>query len=163
MAQASTAQEALIAELLGDVGRLHDEIKALDERLPAVIANAEDQLAASVGRLSQVAKNIEAVTEKHKEAIQQWTAAKAEEGLLSIQKSAAQEAAALRKVVEQALQEQADRALAGAAAALRATATAQEDAASKMKGVGKVVISAVIAAGLFGGIIGALLTTWMAK
>lgn len=34
MAGASTAQEALIAELLGDVGKLHDEVKALQVILP---------------------------------------------------------------------------------------------------------------------------------
>lgn len=35
---ATTAQEVLIAELLGDVGNLHDEIKALPEGLKAALA-----------------------------------------------------------------------------------------------------------------------------
>ena len=35
---ASTAQEALIAELLGDVGKLHDQIKALPDALKASVA-----------------------------------------------------------------------------------------------------------------------------
>lgn len=34
MAGASTAQEALIAELLGDVGKLHDEVKTLQDIVP---------------------------------------------------------------------------------------------------------------------------------
>ena len=37
---ANTAQEVLIAELLGDVGRLHDQIKALPEGLKTSLAPA---------------------------------------------------------------------------------------------------------------------------
>jgi hypothetical protein len=43
---ASTAQEALIAELLGDVGKLHDEVKALRESLPAVVADLTERTTA---------------------------------------------------------------------------------------------------------------------
>jgi hypothetical protein len=43
---ASTAQEALIAELLGDVGKLHDEVKALRESLPAVVAELSERTTA---------------------------------------------------------------------------------------------------------------------
>jgi hypothetical protein len=43
---ASTAQEALIAELLGDVGKLHDEVKALRESLPAVVAELTERTTA---------------------------------------------------------------------------------------------------------------------
>jgi hypothetical protein len=39
---ASTAQEALIAELLGDVGLLHDDVKALRELLPTITKAAAD-------------------------------------------------------------------------------------------------------------------------
>ncbi len=39
----STARDALTAELLGDVGKLHDEIKALPEKLGAVSRNLEGQ------------------------------------------------------------------------------------------------------------------------
>ncbi|MBP1152562.1 hypothetical protein [Methylocaldum sp. RMAD-M] len=43
---ASTAQEALIAELLGDVGKLHDEVKALRESLPAIVADLNERTTA---------------------------------------------------------------------------------------------------------------------
>jgi hypothetical protein len=43
---ASTTQEALIAELLGDVGKLHDEVKALRESLPAVVAELSERTTA---------------------------------------------------------------------------------------------------------------------
>lgn len=41
----STVREALIAELLGDVGLLHDQIKDLENRLPSLFASLEKRLA----------------------------------------------------------------------------------------------------------------------
>lgn len=41
---ASTAMEALTAELLGDVGKLHDDVKALHQLLPAMTKEASDDL-----------------------------------------------------------------------------------------------------------------------
>lgn len=40
----STIREALIAELLGDVGRLHDEVKALENRLPELFRELEGSI-----------------------------------------------------------------------------------------------------------------------
>lgn len=50
---ASTAMEALTAELLGDVGLLHDEVKKLREAIPTLSAEAEAQLAPVVGMVVQ--------------------------------------------------------------------------------------------------------------
>jgi hypothetical protein len=41
---ASTAMEALTAELLGDVGKLHDDVKALHQLLPTMTKAAGDDL-----------------------------------------------------------------------------------------------------------------------
>lgn len=43
----STALEALTAELLGDVGLLHDEVKALKETLPEVVQTLSETLPAA--------------------------------------------------------------------------------------------------------------------
>lgn len=48
-----TTLDALIAELLGDVGSLHREVKALDERLPVLIEQMESQLTSIVASLQQ--------------------------------------------------------------------------------------------------------------
>lgn len=48
----NTHLDALVAEMLGDIGKLHDELKALkDETLPAVVTDAEQKLAGVVGAL----------------------------------------------------------------------------------------------------------------
>lgn len=44
MAGESTAKDALIAELLGDVGNLHDEVKAINKTIPIMAKEAKDQL-----------------------------------------------------------------------------------------------------------------------
>ena len=64
---ASTAQEVLIAELLGDIGRLHDQVKTL----PAGIKGA---IAPAVGELVSATKEAQAsiatlVSEKGKAAV----------------------------------------------------------------------------------------------
>ena len=52
--------DLLIAELLGDVGKLHDEIRVLkDDALPAIITDAETKLAGIVGILVKAAKHYE--------------------------------------------------------------------------------------------------------
>ena len=68
---ASTAQEALIAELLGDVGKLHDQIKALPDALKASVAPTIGALALA----SREAKaTIDQYADAQKTAFQHFTA-----------------------------------------------------------------------------------------
>ena len=68
--RASTAQEALLAELLGDVGRLHDEVKAL----PAAMSAAEQRLTATVAALTGASDQYRmAITAFNDEAKQELT------------------------------------------------------------------------------------------
>ena len=48
----NTTMDALIAELLGDVGKLHAELTALNGALPAMTANVEKRLGAVVNTLT---------------------------------------------------------------------------------------------------------------
>lgn len=50
---ASTAMEALTAELLGDVGKLHDDVKALHELLPTMTKAASDDLHVITGKVGE--------------------------------------------------------------------------------------------------------------
>lgn len=59
MAGPSTNMEALLAELLGDVGRVHDEIKALPDQLAptlGALVTATEQLQDRANTLSENAK-----------------------------------------------------------------------------------------------------------
>ena len=58
---ASTAQEALIAELLGDVGKLHDMIKALPDAL-------QTSLTPTIGALTLAAKAARVTIDQHAES-----------------------------------------------------------------------------------------------
>lgn len=49
----STALEALTAELLGDVGKLHDDVKALRELLPGVANGVTEGLQAASEKINQ--------------------------------------------------------------------------------------------------------------
>lgn len=153
----------LYQEVLGEIDELLKRIEGIDLDLSNQVQAAEAQLAATVGKLVQASKGIEAVTEKHKEAIQQWTAAKAEEGRQAVQKAGSEQAAELRRIVEQVLQEQAGRALAGAAASIQSAAAVQKEAANRMQVAWGVGIAALFAAAIIGGIIGGYVTTWIAK
>jgi len=50
---ASTAMEALTAELLGDVGKLHDDVKALHELLPTMTKAASDDIQVITGKVGE--------------------------------------------------------------------------------------------------------------
>lgn len=53
--------DLLIAEMLGDVGKLHDEIRLLkDEALPAIVTDAERKLSGVVGTLVAAGENYRA-------------------------------------------------------------------------------------------------------
>jgi len=50
---ASTALEALTAELLGDVGKLHDDVKSLHELLPTITKTASNDLQIITGKVGE--------------------------------------------------------------------------------------------------------------
>lgn len=54
----STALEALTAELLGDVGVLHDEVKALSRTLPQLTDEAVAKLSELIGQLVLAAETL---------------------------------------------------------------------------------------------------------
>lgn len=69
---AGSAQEALIAELLGDVGRLHDQIKALPQGLgPALAAldRSQSEALARIERQTAAIARLEAATRQLTAAI----------------------------------------------------------------------------------------------
>jgi len=53
MALESTAKDALIAEMLGDVGKLHDKVDSLKEVLPPQVDDAVNQLLRTIGALEK--------------------------------------------------------------------------------------------------------------
>ena len=108
---ANTAQEVLIAELLGDVGRLHDQIKALPEGL-------KTSLAPALGAIALASKEAQAT-------IGQLGAAEK----ASFGNFAAAEKVALRDSLKAALREEAGDALASVARELAASARIHQDAA----------------------------------
>lgn len=108
---ANTAQEVLIAELLGDVGKLHDDIKALP-------GNLEKEVSPALGAILKA-------TEKAHGAIVQLGAA----GKASFGNFAAAEKVALRDSLKAALREEAGEALASVARELATSARIHQDAA----------------------------------
>lgn len=48
-----TARDALILEMLGDLGRLHDSVESLKNTLPAQVEEAETKIAGLIGLLQQ--------------------------------------------------------------------------------------------------------------
>ena len=79
---ASTALEALTAELLGDVGVLHDQVKALREVLPGVAQDVSDKLTVVTATLLAAAQaqrsSLEAVAQRIEDGAQQTAAITAE-------------------------------------------------------------------------------------
>ena len=75
----SSTLDALIAEMLGDVGKLHDELQSLKEALPAFTNEAEAKLSTVVGSVVEVTNSRRAETAAHVNAAKA-DAAKALEG-----------------------------------------------------------------------------------
>lgn len=78
----NTHLDALVAEMLGDIGKLHDEIRSLkDEALPALVTEAEEKLSGTVGKLLLAAQHFEKavieLTQKRVEAAKAEIAASA--------------------------------------------------------------------------------------
>ena len=108
---ANTAQEVLIAELLGDVGKLHDDIKALP-------GNLEKEISPALGAI------LKATEKAHGAIVQLGAAEKASFGNF-----AAAEKVALRDSLKAALREEAGEALASVARELATSARIHQDAA----------------------------------
>ena len=108
---ANTAQEVLIAELLGDVGKLHDDIKALP-------GNLEKEVSPTLGAI------LKATEKAHGAIVQLGAAEKASFGNF-----AAAEKVALRDSLKAALREEAGEALASVARELATSARIHQDAA----------------------------------
>ena len=108
---ANTAQEVLIAELLGDVGKLHDDIKALP-------GNLEKEISPALGAI------LKATEKAHGVIVQLGAAEKASFGNF-----AAAEKVALRDSLKAALREEAGEALASVARELATSARIHQDAA----------------------------------
>ena len=108
---ANTAQEVLIAELLGDVGKLHDDIKALP-------GNLEKEVSPALGAI------LKATEKAHGVIVQLGAAEKASFGNF-----AAAEKVALRDSLKAALREEAGEALASVARELATSARIHQDAA----------------------------------
>lgn len=61
----NTHLDALVAEMLGDIGKLHDELRSLkDETLPAVVTDAEQKLAGVVGTLLKAGQQYQAAIQE---------------------------------------------------------------------------------------------------
>ncbi len=77
-----TARDALILEMLGDVGRLHDSVESLKNTLPAQVEEAETRIAGLIGLLqkagdiyqSQIEQYTNAEGEKVRRALEQQAA-----------------------------------------------------------------------------------------
>lgn len=106
-----TTRDALTIDLLGDVGRLHDQIKALPEGL-------KTSLAPALGAIALASKEAQAT-------ISQLAA----EEKVSFGKFAAAEKVATRDVIRAAMREEAGEALASAARELATSARIHQDAA----------------------------------
>ena len=112
---ANTAQEVLIAELLGDVGKLHDDIKALP-------GNLEKEVSPALGAI------LKATEKAHGAIVQLGAAEKASFGNF-----AAAEKVALRDALKAALRDEAGEALASVARERATSARIHQDAAKGEK------------------------------
>lgn len=133
---ANTAQEVLIAELLGDVGRLHDEIKGLPEGL-------KTSLAPALGAIALASKEAQAT-------IGQLGAAEK----ASFGNFAAAEKVALRDSLKAAMREDAGEAFASVARVLAASAAAHDKAVKDEKRQRWQWIAVALAGSLLAGALG---------
>lgn len=133
---ANTAQEVLIAELLGDVGKLHDDIKALP-------GNLEKEVSPALGAI------LKATEKAHGAIVQLGAAEKASFGNFI-----AAEKVALRDSAKAAIREEAGEALAFAARELAASAAAHDRAVKDVQRQRWQWQAVALAVGLLGGALG---------
>jgi len=130
------AKDALIYDLLGDVGKLHDQIKALPEAL-------KESIAPTLGAVTLATK------EAHATIVQLGKAEKAAFGNFT-----AQEKVALRDSLKAALREEAGAALADVARDLSSSAWLHEEAAKAERRQRWQWLAVALAVGLLGGALG---------
>ncbi len=131
-----TTRDALTIDLLGDVGRLHDQIKALPEGL-------KTSLAPALGAIALASKEAQAT-------ISQLAA----EEKVSFGKFAAAEKVAARDVIRAAMREEAGEALASAARDLSTSARIHEEAVKGEKRQRWQWIAVALLVGALGGALG---------
>lgn len=130
------AKDALIYDLLGDVGKLHDQIKALPEAF-------KESVAPTLGALSLAVKDAKGSIEQ---------AGKAEKAAFG--NFTAQEKVALRDSLKAALREEAGAALADVARELSSSARLHADAAKAETRQRWQWLAVALAVGLLGGALG---------
>lgn len=124
---AGTAQEALIAELLGDVGLLHDQIKALRDILPDAVDSLDEQtstaIAAIDNQIDQLRKDALAFRQDASALLTSVKATAAKIGEATAEQASEKEAEKLQKLAERLSQRIVDAAQESVATAVRAPAT----------------------------------------
>ena len=131
-----TTRDALIHELLGDVGRLHDQVKALPDAF-------KESVTPTLGALALAVKDAKGSIEQ---------AGKAEKAAFG--NFTAQEKVALRDSLKAALREEAGAALADVARDLSSSARLHEEAAKAERRQRWQWLAVALAVGLLGGALG---------
>ena len=131
-----TTRDALIHELLGDVGRLHDQVKALPDAF-------KESVTPTLGALALAVKDAKGSIEQ---------AGKAEKAAFG--NFTAQEKVALRDSLKAALREEAGAALADVARDLSSSARLHENAAKAESRQRWQWLAVALAVGLLGGALG---------
>lgn len=132
----STVQDALIAELLGDVGSLHDRIKELPREL-------EEAVVPTVGKLVLAAKKIENTISQLGDA-----------QVVSIQRFTAMEKIEFREAMTTAAKTIAGEALDGAARALQVAAANHDNAMKQEKKQTTKLVLVAVLCGFLGSLAG---------
>lgn len=61
----NTALDMLVAEMLGDIGKLHDQLTALNEAMPVFLDDVDSRLTQSVGMLVKAGSMYEGTLKNH--------------------------------------------------------------------------------------------------
>ena len=149
---ANTAHEALIAELLGDVGVLHDEVKALRDLLPQVADDVAGKMEVQTGNLLASADRLQVFIEELLKRVDDQAAASvklaSDAAKVDIRNTAASAAAtAIRAEVGKEVREAVSEIKAAAAQVIKDSERARTtiNAASKQVAWGWGKVSAVVA------------------
>ncbi len=137
------SRDALIADLLGDLGRVDDKITALEQRIDSLPDAFKEAIAPSLGAVTMATKEAQA-------AIQQ--AGRTE--VAAFKNFTAQDKIALRDSLKAALREEAGAALADVARELSSSARLHADAAKAETRQRWQWLAVALAVGLLGGALG---------
>jgi len=137
------SRDALIADLLGDLGRVDDKITALEQRIDSLPDAFKEAIAPSLGAVTMATKEAQA-------AIQQ--AGRTE--VAAFKNFTAQDKIALRDALKAALREDAGAARADVARDLSSSARLHEEAAKAERRQRWQWLAVALAVGLLGGALG---------